>query len=160
MLIKKIRTVQRSEKVFLVADLNQTELSAKLTLTERGNGYRECKPNSYRKAGQNNFPMTNFLMGKGYCEYIEGDLEEDLEIPEENATTAQIKAFKEWNQGARKVLHWLSLSISDSILGHIQDAMLPKEAWDSLVKLFAVNTKARKLQFKTELNTLEKMSML
>ena len=41
------------------------------------------------------------------------------------------------------------------MLGHIQDALLPKEAWDSLVKLFAVNTKARKLQLKTELNTLE-----
>ena len=89
--------------------------------------------------------MTNFLMGKGYWDYIEGDLAEAPEIPEENATAAQIKAFKEWNQGARKVLHWLSLSISNSILGHIQDAMLPKEAWDSLVKLFAVNTKARKL---------------
>jgi hypothetical protein len=45
------------------------------------------------------------------------------------------------------------------MLGHIQDAMLPKEAWDSLVKLFAVNTKARKLQLKTELNTLEKGKM-
>ena len=46
------------------------------------------------------------------------------------------------------------------MLGHIQDAMLPKEACDSLVKLFAVNTKARKLQLKTELNTLGKGKML
>ena len=98
-------------------------------------------------------------MGKGYWEYIEGDLEEAPDIPEENTTTAQIKAFKDWDQGARRVLHWLSLSISYLMLGHIQDALLPKEAWDSLVKLFVVNTKARKLQLKTELNTLEKGKM-
>jgi hypothetical protein len=42
------------------------------------------------------------------------------------------------------------------MLGQIQEAVSPKEAWDSLVKLFAINTKARKLQFKIELNTLEK----
>ena len=110
------------------------------------------------KLDKNNFPswkfrMTNFLMGKGYWDYIEGDLEEALEIPVENTTATQIKAF---NQGERKVLHWLSLSISNSMFGHIQDALLPKEAWESLVKLFAVNTKARKLKLKTELNTLEK----
>ena len=45
------------------------------------------------------------------------------------------------------------------MLGHIQETISPKEAWDSLVKLFAVNTKARKLQLKTELNTLEKGKM-
>ena len=45
------------------------------------------------------------------------------------------------------------------MLGDIQDAMLPKDAWDSLVKLFAANTKARKLQLKTKLNTLEKGKM-
>ena len=44
-------------------------------------------------------------MGKGYWEYIEGDLEEARDIPEENATYAQIKTFKDLNQGARKVLH-------------------------------------------------------
>ena len=51
------------------------------------------------------FRMTNFLMGKGYWDYIEGDLEEAPQIPEENATTTQIKAFKGWNQGARKIMH-------------------------------------------------------
>ena len=74
------------------------------------------------------FRMKNFLMGKGYWEKMEGDLEEAPEIPEENAIVAQIKAFKDRNQGARKVLHWLSLSISYLMLGHIQDALLPKEA--------------------------------
>ena len=102
------------------------------------------------KLHKNNFPawkfrMTNFLMGKGYWEHIE----EAPKIPEENTIVAQIKAFKDWNQGARKVLDQLSLTISDLMLGHIQDVVLLEEAWDSLVKLFAVNTKTRKLELKT-----------
>ena len=44
-------------------------------------------------------------MGKGYWDYIEGDLEEAQEIHEENTTVAQIRAYKDWNQGARKVLN-------------------------------------------------------
>ena len=43
------------------------------------------------------FRITNFLMGKGYWEYIEGEHEEAPVIPEENPTPAQVKAFKEWN---------------------------------------------------------------
>ena len=46
------------------------------------------------------------------------------------------------------------------MLGHIQDALLPKEAWDNLVKLFVINTKERKIQLKTKLNTLEKGKIL
>ena len=55
------------------------------------------------KLHKNNFPawkfrMTNFLMRKGYWDYIEGDVEEAPVIPEENATATQIRAFKDWNQ--------------------------------------------------------------
>ena len=51
------------------------------------------------KLDKNNFPsveirMTNSLMGKGYWDYIEGDLEEAPEIPEENATAAQIRCLE------------------------------------------------------------------
>ena len=41
------------------------------------------------------FRMTNFLMGKGYWEYINGEMEEMLELPKYNPTTAQVKAFKD-----------------------------------------------------------------
>ena len=41
------------------------------------------------------FRMTNFLMGKGYWEYIEGEHEEAPVILEENTTIAHIKAFKD-----------------------------------------------------------------
>jgi hypothetical protein len=43
------------------------------------------------------FRMTNFLMGKGFWDYVEGENEDPLELPEENATTVEIKAFKDWN---------------------------------------------------------------
>ena len=76
-------------------------------------------------------------------------------ILEQNLTPAQVKTFKDWNQGARKVLHWLSISIKDTMIGHIQDAIIPKEAWDNLMKLFASNIRARKIQLKTDLNTVE-----
>ncbi len=41
------------------------------------------------------FRMTNFLMGKGFWDYVEGENEDLLELPEENATVVEIKAFKD-----------------------------------------------------------------
>ena len=105
------------------------------------------------------FRMTNFLMGKGYWEYIEGDQEKAPEIPDENSTAAELKTLKDWNQGARKVTYWLSVSIQDTMIGHIQDATSPKEAWDRLLSFDTTNTKARKLQLKNELNTVKKENL-
>ena len=53
-------------------------------------------------------------------------------------------------------MYWLSVSVSNSIIGHIQDAKSPKEAWDNLIKFNANNTKARKIQLKNELNTIKR----
>ena len=105
------------------------------------------------------FRMTNFLMGKGFWEYIDGDQEEAPELPTHNPTAAEIKAYKDWNQGSRKVMYWLSVSVQDTMIGHIQDASSPKEAWDSLLSLDTTNTKARKLQLKDELNTVKKENL-
>ncbi len=102
------------------------------------------------------FRMTNFLMGKGFWEYIDGEMENAPELPEHNATTAQVKAFKDWNKVARTVIYLLSISIHESMIGHIQDAISPKQAWDRLVSFDTTNTKARKLQLKNELNTVKK----
>ena len=115
------------------------------------------------KLDQNNFHawkfrMTNFLMGKGYWEYIRGEMEEMLESLEYNPTTAPIKAFKDWTQGASKVMYWLSISIHDSMIGNIQSASTPKEAWDKFVAFDATNTRAKKMQLKDELNTIKKGS--
>ena len=104
------------------------------------------------------FRLTNFLMGKGYWEYIDGEHEKAPDLPE-NPTAAQVKELKEWNQGSRKVMYWLSISIQDTMIGHIQDAKSPKDAWDTLVKLYETNTKARKIQLKNDLHTVEKKNL-
>jgi hypothetical protein len=39
------------------------------------------------------FRMTNFLMGKGFWDYVEGENEDPPKLLEENATTVEIKAF-------------------------------------------------------------------
>ncbi|MCO5596436.1 hypothetical protein L7F22_050499 [Adiantum nelumboides] len=78
------------------------------------------------------------------------------ELPDVNPTAEQIKTFKDWNQGARKVMYWLSVSVQDTM---IQDATSPKQAWDSLVSVDTINTKARKIQLKNELNTVKKENL-
>ncbi|MCO5606652.1 hypothetical protein L7F22_060840 [Adiantum nelumboides] len=68
------------------------------------------------------FRITNFLMGKGYWDYIDGNQEEMPELPDVDPTAEQIKAFKDWNQGARKIKNELNtvkkenLSINDYTL--------------------------------------------
>ncbi|MCO5551964.1 hypothetical protein L7F22_005471 [Adiantum nelumboides] len=96
---------------------------------------------------------------KGYWDYIDGNQEEMLELPDVNPIAEQIKAFKYWNQGARKVMYWLSVSVQDTMIGHIQDATSPKQAWDRLVLVDTTNTKARKIQLKNELNTVKKENL-
>ena len=100
-------------------------------------------------------------MGKGYLEYFEGHLENasKLLVNEANATTMQIKTFKDWNQGARKVMYWLSISIHDSMIGNIQDATSQKQDWDRLVSFDTTNTKARKLLLKNDLSIVKKESL-
>ncbi len=82
------------------------------------------------------FRMTNFLMGKGFSDYVEGENEDPPELPKENAIAVEIKAFKDWNQGARKVMYWLFVSVTDTMIGHIQDVHTPAEAWQNLVQMF------------------------
>ncbi len=40
------------------------------------------------------------------------------------------------------------MSVSDSMIVHIQDAKSPKQACDTLVKMYNTNTQARKMQLK------------
>jgi len=42
---------------------------------------------------------------------------------------------------------------------HIQDAKSPKQAWDTLVKMYSTNTQACKMQLKQELHNLQKNKM-
>jgi hypothetical protein len=103
------------------------------------------------------FRIMNFLMGKGYWEFITGDDTEPL-FPK-NPTQQQIQANKTWHEKTRKVLYWLSVNVSDSMIVHIQDAKSPKQAWDTLVKMYSTNTQAHKMQFKQKLHNLQKNKM-
>jgi hypothetical protein len=114
------------------------------------------------KLNKNNFQMwkfriMNFLMGKGYWEFIIGD-ENEPPFPE-NPTQQQIQANKTWHEKARKILYWLFVSVSDSMIVHIQDAKSPKQAWDTLLKMYSTNMQARKMQLKQELHNLQKNKM-
>ena len=71
------------------------------------------------------FKITNFLKGKGYWNYVDGDNEKAPEMPEINTTADQRKALKEWQQGQSKVMYWLSMSITDGMMGYLQDAETP-----------------------------------
>jgi hypothetical protein len=103
------------------------------------------------------FKIMNFLMGKGYWEFNTGDENEPPFL--ENPTQQQIQANKTWHEKARKVLYWLFMNVSDSMIVHIQDAKSPKQAWDTLVKMYNTNTQAHKMQFKQELHNLQKNKM-
>ncbi len=51
------------------------------------------------------------------------------------------------------------MNVSNSMIVHIQDAKSPKQAWDTLVKMYSTNTQARKMQLKQELHNLQKNKM-
>jgi uncharacterized protein YegL len=70
------------------------------------------------------FRIMNFLIGKSYWEFITGD---EKELPFlENLTEQQIQVNKTWHEKTRKVLYWLSVSVSNSMIVHVQDAKAPK----------------------------------
>ncbi|MCO5571419.1 hypothetical protein L7F22_025159 [Adiantum nelumboides] len=52
-------------------------------------------------------------------------------------------------------MYWLSVNVSNSIVGHIQEGDSPKDAWDNMIAFNANNTRARKTQLKNELNTIK-----
>ncbi|MCO5605543.1 hypothetical protein L7F22_059726 [Adiantum nelumboides] len=99
------------------------------------------------------FRITNYLKGKGYLDYVEGANEAPPVIPDTGAFIEHVKSVKDWHQGSAKVMYWLSVNVSNSIVGHIQDVDSPKDAWDNLIAFNATNTRARKIQLKNELNT-------
>ena len=56
-------------------------------------------------------------------------------------------------------MYWLSMSITDGMMGYLQDAETPAVAWKNLARVFEVNTKARKLQLKSELNQVKRNNL-
>ncbi len=85
-------------------------------------------------------------MGKGYWKFITSD-EKEPPLPE-NLTQRQIQANKTWHEKVRKILYWLSMSVSDSMIVHIQDAKSCKQAWDTLVKMYQYTSSQNAAQTK------------
>ncbi|KAH7287748.1 hypothetical protein KP509_32G072100 [Ceratopteris richardii] len=108
------------------------------------------------------FRMMNFLMGKGYYKYIKGENENAPQLPKRIQTVDQLRAYEEWNQGAQKVMYWLSVSIQDSMIGYIQDAKTLKEACNNLVtfELHISNSKTSIQTRENILNFADLVSML
>ncbi len=59
--------------------------------------------------------------------------------------TQQIQTNKTWHEKTRKILYWFLMSVSNSMIVHIQDAKSPKQAWDTLVNMYNTNTQACKI---------------
>ena len=53
------------------------------------------------------FRMRNYLMGKSLWGYVTGE-EKEPELPEENITEAELKAWKAWNEKDKKVMFLIS----------------------------------------------------
>jgi hypothetical protein len=82
-------------------------------------------------------------MGKGFWEFITSDGKKPT-LPE-NPTQQQIQANKTWYEKARKVLYWLFVNVSNSMVVHILDEKSSKQTWDTLVKMYNTNTQAHKM---------------
>jgi hypothetical protein len=64
-------------------------------------------------------------MGKGYWEFITGD--EKFPSLLKTPTKQQIQANKTSHEKAKNVLYWLSMTLFDSMIVHIQDAKSAKQ---------------------------------
>ncbi|MCO5606536.1 hypothetical protein L7F22_060724 [Adiantum nelumboides] len=86
------------------------------------------------------FRITNHLKGKGYWDYVEGANEAPPIIPDIGASVEQVKSVKDWHQGFAKVIYWLTISVSDSIGGHIQDANSTKDACNNMIAFNSIDS--------------------
>ncbi|KAH7330986.1 hypothetical protein KP509_20G011100 [Ceratopteris richardii] len=89
------------------------------------------------------YRMENFLIGKGLWELVNGE-DECLELPE-NPNVEEQKEYKTWIEKSRKVVHWISICISESLIPHIMKAITPKEAWDIIHKIYGTSTEKSKI---------------
>lgn len=63
--------------------------------------------------------MNNFLMGKGYWDYVEGEHEETIEFLQGYVSIEQIKTLKYQIQGFGKFMYGISISVINPMIGHI-----------------------------------------
>lgn len=109
------------------------------------------------KLGKTNYPawkfhIKNFLMGKDLWDIVSGAEAEPAGGPNE-------AAVKAWVRKAHQAIHYMSITIDDNILGHIQDKETAKDVWDAIAKMYETSTKARKLQLLQELHSVKQQNI-
>ena len=59
-------------------------------------------------------------MGKGLWGYVIGE-DIEPELPKEDATPDDLKAWKTWNERDKKAMFLISQNVSIGMIGHIQE---------------------------------------
>ena len=86
------------------------------------------------------YKMHQYLLGHGYWSYVEGANDATPESTHRD--------FPAWEQSASRILYCFTSCVGEQLLSYIWDAQTPKGAWETLKKIFAANTTARKLQLR------------
>ena len=97
--------------------------------------------------------MEFYLQGQDLWEVVTGT--ETVPLPKESGDRSGKKdgaeALRKWRIKAGKAMFVLKTTIEEDLLEHIWDAETPKEAWETLEKLFSKKNEAR-LQLLEELS--------
>ena len=89
------------------------------------------------------YKICESLVGQGYWKY--------KELAQDNEPNPTLADYTAWS--------CLASCVHDHMLGYIQDAKIPKEAWGNLKKIFAANMAARKLQLRQELINIQQKDL-
>ena len=73
------------------------------------------------------FCMRNHLIGKSLWGFVTGE-EKEPELPIQNASEQELKAWKAWNEKDKKVMFLISQNVSNSMVGHTQELETTKDA--------------------------------
>ena len=82
--------------------------------------------------------MHQYLVGKGYCNYIKLGAQE-------NRLDPMTPEYTTWEQAASRVMYCFATCVHEHMFGYIWEATPLKEPWENLKKIFASNTTTQKL---------------
>jgi len=112
------------------------------------------KLNSHNNYGYWKTCMESYLQGQDLWEVVAGT--EIVPPPKESGDSSGKKdgaeALRKWRIKAGKAMFVLKTTIEENLLEHIRDAETPKEAWETLEKLFSKKNEARLQLLEKELS--------
>ena len=105
--------------------------------------------------------MESYLQGRDLWEVVAGA--EIVPPPKESGDNSSKKdggeALRKWRIKAGKAMFVLKTTIEDDLLEHIRDAETPKEAWETLGKLFSKKNEAHLQLLEKELSGISQANM-